>query len=69
MPAPPATVSETEPGRVYVMFAAAEQCSKAHAGVAVCYAVLRASRSRPATCASASIMTCACMLGLLSSLA
>ena len=36
VPAPPPTVPEAEPGRVYVMFATAEQCSKAHAGAALC---------------------------------
>ena len=32
VPAPPSAAGEMEPGRVYVMFATAEECSKAHAG-------------------------------------
>lgn len=32
VPAPPSAASEMEAGRVYVMFATAEECSKAHAG-------------------------------------
>ena len=63
VPAPPATVPEAEPGRVYVMFATAEQCSKAHAGVAGCFSAQTRLWQPP--CASAPFYSCACMLRLL----